>query len=85
MNTTISTTIAVELYEKIKQNRPKFGEKWAYNELIALGVKCIEEDWETQLKELVEGNTKLQAKLTDLNADITILKNKIDHPGEAEE
>jgi hypothetical protein len=79
MNTTISTTIPVEVYEKISQNRLlENREKWAYNELILLGIQALEGDWES-------GIQKLQAKLTDLNAEIIVLQDKLAHKGEVEE
>jgi hypothetical protein len=61
MNTTITTTIPVEICTKIKENR------WAYNELILLGIKCLEEEHESQIQLLEEGNKRIQDKLTDLS------------------
>lgn len=76
MNTAITTTIPIELCEKIKEKRQgENGQKWAYNELLMLGFKAQEEDWESQLKELLWGNKRLQDKVTDLNAEIEMLKN----------
>jgi hypothetical protein len=61
MNTTISTTIPVVVYKKIKEN------EWAFNDLILLGIKCREEEHEKQIEILEEGNKKLHALLTDIS------------------
>jgi hypothetical protein len=65
MNTTITTTIPVDVCEKIKLKR------WAYNDLILLGIQAIEEDWKNQIAELEDGNFKLQAKLTEIAQKVT--------------